>query len=625
MYLNFFLKSERLKKIDRDMASIRITLGKDHRLEIRPVGVIAEEDWETVQNWWSSTPLNTETPYSISILPSEFSYKKYWLRENWTRLGHEVQLGDGVLASVQAVDSLIADFESLANGLDREERIDTSLLCLKWKLTPFQELNFKRLVAMNHGANFSVPGAGKTRTTLAVWEYFCKLGVVQNLLVICPRSAFEAWAKEPLLFSEHEVIVHNFSEDSIPPDTGLLYVNYEQMENTDRLFRIVKWMDQAPTMLVLDEAHRVKGGEKSIRWRACAELSTHAVRVDLLTGTPMPQSQDDLKNLFRLSWQGIPSRYFTNARLSSLRRGGVFVRTTKRELDLPPMRIKPITVLMSPIQHEIYSALRSRFAGLLSMNDADFDYFDRKGKAVFTLLAAATNPGLLMRSRSEESFLGFNWPPVNVSTDDRLFSVLQQYSAHEISEKYLWIVKFVAKAASESRKILIWSTFVGNLLALQRLLTPYEPALIYGATPIEERAVELERFRKSTRCNVLLSNPQTLGEGISLHKDCHEAIYVDRSYNAGLYLQSLDRIHRLGLPPDQETVVYVLQSEGSIDLRVGKRLEKKIERLGTYLNDEGLVEVSLPSGYPDDESGGTLGLDDIDLNDLLDHLRNDGA
>lgn len=605
------------------MATIRITIDQDDRIQIEPVGLIAAEDWATVQNWWTSTPATNGPPNPISILPSEFSYKKIWLRENWTRLGHKVEIGKDVIESVQVAEGLIADFERLATSKDRGEAIDTGSLRLKRKLTPFQVLNLKNLVTMNHGANFSVPGAGKTSTTLAVWEYFRDLGAIQRLLVICPRSAFEAWEKEPLLILEHTIKVHQFSEDSIPHDTDLLYVNYEQLENSARLLRIVKWMDQSPTMLVIDEAHRVKGGAKSIRWKACLELGTHAVRVDLLTGTPMPQSQEDLKNLFSLSWQGIPRHYFTNARLSSLQRGGIFVRTTKRELELPPMRIEPISVPMSPVQHEIYSALRRTFAGQFGMNEGDYGYFEKKGKAVMTLLAAATNPGLLMRAYSDESFLGFNWPPVNLTGDERLVSVLQTYSAHEISEKYLWITKFIAKAASEGRKVLIWSTFVGNLLALQRLLAPYEPALIYGATPIEERSIELERFRKSEKCHVLLSNPQTLGEGISLHKDCHEAIYVDRSYNAGLYLQSLDRIHRLGLAPDQETVVYVLQSEGSIDLRVGKRLEAKIDRLGTYLNDAGLVEVSLPSGDSDDPPESLLGLDDLDLNDLLDHLRND--
>jgi SNF2 family DNA or RNA helicase len=606
------------------MATIRISVGQEGRILIEPVGEISTEEWLSLSHWWASDSTNNLSPGQISVSPSEFAYKKFWLRENWTRLGNNVDLAKEVIASVKAAEGLINDFGRLSTNQDRSVDLNSLNTRLKRELTPFQICNVNNLVTMNNGANFSVPGAGKTSTTLAVWEYFRASGKIQRLLVICPRSAFEAWEKEPELVLQQSVNIHQFSEESIPPNTELLYVNYEQLENKSRLLRLTKWMDSMPTMLALDEAHRVKGGGKSIRWKACADLCAHAVRVDLLTGTPMPQSQEDLKNLFELSWQGIPRHYFTNEKLSNLKRGGVFVRTTKKELELPPMKIELISVRMSPLQNDIYSALRRTFAGQFGISDGDYGYFEKKGKAVMSLLAAATNPGLLMRSYSEEAYLGFNWPPINLSGDERLISVLNKYSSHEISEKYLWIVKFVSKAASEGRKILIWSTFIGNLLALKKLLEPFEPAVIYGGTNIDERKLELERFRHSPSCTVLLSNPQTLGEGVSLHKECHEAIYVDRNYNAGLYLQSLDRIHRLGLTADQKTTIYLLQSEGSIDVRVGKRLEAKIDRLGAYLNDTGLVEVSLPTGEPDDLPDSLIGLDDLDLNDLLDHLRNDG-
>ena len=182
-------------------------------------------------------------------------------------------------------------------------------------------------------------------------------------------------------------------------------------------------------------------------------------------------------------------------------------------------------------------------------------------------------------------------------------------------------LKIFTKAALEGRKVLVWSTFIGNLLALQRVLEPFNPALVYGGTSSEQRAIELAKFRTSRSCSVLLSNPQTLGEGISLHNDCHETVYIDRSYNAGLYLQSLDRIHRLGLPPDQVTTAFILQSEGTIDRQVANRLELKIAKLGEYLNDDGLSLASLPNGDGDDPPESLLGIDNLDLNDLFEHLK----
>jgi hypothetical protein len=88
----------------------------------------------------------------------------------------------------------------------------------------------------------------------------------------------------------------------------------------------------------------------------------------------------------------------------------------------------------------------------------------------------------------------------------------------------------------------------------------------------------------------------------------------------GLYLQSLDRVHRLGLPANQETNSYILQCEGSIDQRIARRLEDKIQRLGFYLNDAGLVEVSLPGLDDEILPDGMLGMDQVDLNDIYQHL-----
>ena len=38
------------------------------------------------------------------------------------------------------------------------------------------------------------------------------------------------------------------------------------------------------------------------------------------------------------------------------------------------------------------------------------------------------------------------------------------------------------------------------------------------------------------------------------------AIYLDRTYNAAEYLQSRDRIHRIGMPSNVEPNYYLIQS-----------------------------------------------------------------
>ena len=80
--------------------------------------------------------------------------------------------------------------------------------------------------------------------------------------------------------------------------------------------------------------------------------------------------------------------------------------------------------------------------------------------------------------------------------------------------------------------------------------------------------------------------------------ECHDAVYLDRTFNAGVFLQSVDRIHRLGLASDVRTNVTVLQSTASIDQTVSTRLEAKIENMRVILNDPGLSELALPVDDP---------------------------
>jgi hypothetical protein len=94
-------------------------------------------------------------------------------------------------------------------------------------------------------------------------------------------------------------------------------------------------------------------------------------------------------------------------------------------------------------------------------------------------------------------------------------------------------------------------------------------------------------------------------------------VYLDRTFNAGHYLQSQDRIHRLGLREGEITRFTLLVSEDSIDDAVDQRLREKVTALGVLMNDPGLVRVALPE--PDEHHDGAPAFDD-DFQALQAHL-----
>ena len=106
-----------------------------------------------------------------------------------------------------------------------------------------------------------------------------------------------------------------------------------------------------------------------------------------------------------------------------------------------------------------------------------------------------------------------------------------------------------------------------------------------------------------------------------MHRQCHNALYVDRTYNAGQYLQSIDRIHRRGLDKDVVTEVKILKTKGSIDERVDLRLSEKVARLGEFLDDPNLAITALPGDDEDLSWKDWLGASGEDLDDVLEHLK----
>jgi SNF2 family DNA or RNA helicase len=548
-----------------------------------------------------------------------FVDKLSWLKDVWKSGGGLYEISPEVIVQAKKFKDGSRAFRLLK--MQNSERhsnqtVQVPNLLRSRKLTPRQQENILYLLDMENGANFSVPGAGKTLTTLCVWQILKAKGALGKLLVVCPRSAFEAWQDEPVESFGFEGVSEVYSGRILDEKTEICIVNYEQLENNQRLSYLRQWVNQNDAGLIIDEAHRIKAGRHSVRWNAVRTLSIAAKRVDILTGTPMPQGPKDLKALFTVAWPKLSKLDLDERTLPRLSRNSVFVRTTKGELELPKADLVTIAQEPSELQLEIIQALQDKYVGVNFLSISDSKNLAKRGKAIMTMLAASTNPGLLAGYKDFSDYeFGFTWPPKAISSDKQLTELIDDYQRHEVPWKFKYVALRAEELAQVGEKVLVWSNFIGNLASLKGVLKKYQPAVVYGNVSSEDRVKELHRFRTDPRCTILLSNPQTLGEGVSLHQVCHNEIFVDRTYNAGLYLQAVDRIHRLGLAPDQKTSIEVLVSKGTIDERVSKRLETKILALSEFLQDEHLVKTAIPQGdelSPED----VLGLNDEDFVDI---------
>ena len=608
----------------------------------RPVILIERDEncdggaWARMQEAFARGILGGN-PHRLEVKADVVFSELETVREIRRTFGTDVSLGANLSARLKRMSEERAQREESINastGHSQALIADLKAIGFRRELKPFQLENLARIVSLPHGADFSVPGAGKTTVALANYEIQKKKGRVFRLLVVAPLAAFAVWKEEiGLCLSEvPKVEVQLGADTEVSSSCEILITNYHRLASD--YDRIRHWVGAGLTHVVLDEAHRIKRNEDGVHGRAVIDLSFAAVRRDVLTGTPAPQGAYDLVAPIRFLYPGqdrqiLPSRAYverlgreadvlatTQTAISRL-----FVRTRKDDLQLPGTRIQVLQRPMRPVQQMIYSALMGTYAGLLQLDDRDRHHMRSLGTVVMYLLEAATNPSLLLAGSDKDDLLTFAHPPAQMSGNERVRELLEQYPTYEYPWKYEEVRKMVAAAASQQHKVLVWSSFVRNIKALEKELSQWNPAVIHGGIPLEDnttgslgrtREQEILRFRTDENCTVLLANPAACDEGISLHRECHHAIYLDRTFNAGHFLQSQDRIHRLGLPNHTETLFTLLISEQSIDTYVDHRIRSKVAALAQLMNDPGLVQLALPDeDNRDDETNHPIFADDL--------------
>jgi len=152
---------------------------------------------------------------------------------------------------------------------------------------------------------------------------------------------------------------------------------------------------------------------------------------------------------------------------------------------------------------------------------------------------------------------------------------------------------------------------------LGRVLADLNPLLLYGdIKPYREehddpdepsREKNIEEFKRRPDRPVLIANPAACAEAISLHKECHHAIYLDRTFNCGQFLQSMNRIHRVGLPAGVTTNYWIPFLDSAVERAVDSRLTRRQQVMYRLLNDRA---IAVGREVQDDEE--TVLADDLD-------------
>ena len=476
------------------------------------------------------------------------------------------------------------------------------------------------LATVGRAADFSVPGAGKTATVLGAFAYLRSKGKIRRIVVVCPKSGFEAWqeewrrtfgAKTPLrCFCLGDSAVSSLPLEarkrSLELDTAscnLFLLNYESLHNyVGGLRDIVE--DQ--TLLVFDEVHRVKR-VKGKRASVALKVASNSKFTMALTGTPIPNTYMDIYNLLHILYPEDYDTFFgfepealedadpRTATEVNRKLVPFFCRTSKDQLGVPaPEPDKAAVVKPTATERRLQEILNDACTNALALMVRTMQL-----ESDPTLLECAIDKDDLeyVLDQVGDDFTDIDYVNFSEEWADLLESVGK-------SSKLKACEELVKDIVSEGRPVIVWCAFVRSIHNIVRDLNEMgiTADAVYGAVPYEERVEILESFRAGG-FQVLVTNPQTLAESVSLHDMCHDAVYFEYSYNLVHLLQSKDRIHRLGLAPDQKTRYYfMVQYSGayfdysSLDLAIYERLKEKENTMLAAI-DGGWLE----RGYVDEE------------------------
>lgn len=493
-------------------------------------------------------------------------------------------------------------------------------------LYPLQLLSAYHMAFSQNACNFSVPGAGKTSIVYGAYAYLHNLPAddpkhVNRLLIVGPLSSFGPWELEyeecfgreanskRLVGGVNKTNKQDYLISKYPAELTL--VSYASLLSLQK--EIGFFLRTNKVMVVLDEAHKAKNSSGGVTAQAVLEMSKYSSSRIVLTGTPAPNGYEDIYNMFKFIWPNKNVMGFEVNQLRDITATGdqvrvgrlidnispYFIRIRKSDLNIPPATIHPpVYVQMGPLQQRIYNFIEKKYMDEF-MKDGGTDTSSRFKAALvqartIRLMQAASNPAMLkepLRDFFEDE--EFSIEEYQAIDDSDVLKSILEYEANEVPAKYVAVKRLLDDILASDGKAIVWATFIHTIHGLKDYLENHGIPCqeLYGATPVERESIDedesvltREKIVKAFQqpdCpfKVIIANPFAVAESISLHKACHNAIYVERSFNAAHFVQSKDRIHRYGLKPSTVTNYYYILSQDTVDETIDARLTEKERRM----------------------------------------------
>ncbi|TAN65560.1 MAG: helicase [Methylobacter sp.] len=450
---------------------------------------------------------------------------------------------------------------------------------VKAKLFPYQVEGVAFLASRGRALLADDMGLGKTLQAIAAGAWLADHAGVQKILVVCPASLKQQWAREIAKFTGRSVqVVQGVAENRgvhYRADALFFIVNYELvLRDLSVISETLK-----PDLLILDEAQRIKN------WRTKIASTIKLIPsryVFVLSGTPLENRLEDLYSLLQVVdarvlgplWRCLLDFHVTDERgkvigyrnLSELRRriSSVMLRRNRSLVkdQLPDRTEVTLDIAMTQKQRELHDSglsAASTLATIAKRRPLTPSEQNRMMAALQQARMACNAAGLVDKET-------FGSPKLDELT--RLLDDLCLMSNCKVVVFSQW------KAMTE----MIATVVNGMGLGCVHL---------HGGVPTHKRSELMDKFAGDDSVQVFISTDAG-GVGLNL-QTATVLINMDMPWNPAVLDQRIARIHRLG--QKHKVQIFLLLAEDSYEQRVAGLVKGKRDLFDNVVNPEAAEDV----------------------------------
>ena len=422
----------------------------------------------------------------------------------------------GMMGSGEALYGLP---EGLAEEIGKQQLHLNGLSC---HLRKYQEWGVKYILHQGRVLLGDEMGLGKTIQAIAAMVSLKNSGGT-HFLVICPASVLPGWCKEIAAKSDlllTKIHGKDRAEAALlwKKKGGVGVTTYEACQ------AISLSEEESFDFLVVDEAHYIKNpkAQRSVQVRS---LAARAGRLLFMTGTALENRVAEMISLLdvlspSMALQAKGVAFMASTDQFQQKIAQVYYRRKREDVlkELPDLLEMQEWCEMNPAEEKVYE-------------DA-----------------------VLSGNYAEIRRVSWNAPSLSASS------------------KAGRLLELVEEAASEGRKVLVFSFFLDTIQKVGQLLGDRATPPINGSVPPARRQQILDDFEKAPAGSVLLAQILAGGTGLNI-QSANVVILCEPQLKPSIENQAISRAYRMGQA--RNVLVYRLLCENTVDEKLLEVLKKK--------------------------------------------------